>query len=69
VDKIILVNAFNKRTATRLEAVKGIWKLQVYDQVWQPANTVILKSDAKNGLNINITGSSGCHSIVLAKQG
>ncbi len=69
VDKIILVNAFNKRTVTRLEAVKGIWQLQVYDQIWQPVSTTTLKADAKKGLNINITGSSECHSIVLTKQG
>ncbi len=68
VDKITLVNAFNKRTVTRLEGVKGTWHLQVYDQAWQPTNTTILKSDAENGLNINIAGQSECHSIILTKQ-
>lgn len=68
MNKIILINAFSKRTVTRLEGVKGKWKLQVYDQVWQPTSKTILKTDDNNGLNINITGSSGCHAIILTKQ-
>lgn len=66
--KIVLINAFSNRTVTRLEGVKGTWQLQVYDQVWKPINKMILKADAQNGLNINIKGSSACHTIILTKQ-
>jgi len=68
VNKITMVNAFNKRTVTRLEGVKGIWQLQVYDHLWKLTDTTTLKSDVKNGLNINITGYSECHSIILTNK-
>jgi hypothetical protein len=68
VNKITLVNAFNKRTATRLEGVKGNWQAQVYDQTWQPMNKARLKTDANGGLNINFTGPTECHAIVLTKK-
>jgi len=68
VNKITLVNAFNKRTATRLEGVKGQWQAQLYNQVWQPMNKTTLKTDAEGGLSINITGPSECHAIVLTKK-
>jgi len=68
VDKITIVNAFSKRTATRLEGVKGEWLVQVYDQAWQPLNKTELKTDAAGGLSINLTGPTGCHTIVLTKK-
>jgi hypothetical protein len=68
MNKIILVNAFNKRTVTRLEGVKGFWNVQIFDQVWHPTGKTVLKSDVKDGLNINLTGSSECHTIILTKQ-
>ena len=68
VNTITLVNAFSKRTATRLEGVKGDWEAQVYDQAWQPMNKVELKTDADGGLIINLTGPTECHTIVLTKK-
>ena len=68
VEKITLVNAFSQRTATRLEGIKGEWQAQVYDQAWQPMNKTELKTDAEGGLNINLTGPTECHTIVLTKK-
>lgn len=68
VNKIILINAFNKRTSTRLEGVKGTWQVQVYDQVWRPMDKTILKTDTNGGLNINLAGPNECHVIVLTKN-
>jgi len=67
-DEITLVNAFNKRTATRLEGVKGEWQAQLYNQTWQPMTKAKLKTDSKGGLDINFTGPSECHTIVLTKK-
>ncbi|MGO9200153.1 MAG: hypothetical protein ACLQM8_06380, partial [Limisphaerales bacterium] len=68
VDRITLVNAFSKRTATRLEGVSGDWQAQVYDQAWQPIRAMSLKTDANGGLNINCAGPTECHAIVLARK-
>ncbi len=68
VDKIVLINAFNKRTVTRLEGLKGTWQLQVYDHYWHPTETTTLRADTKNGMNINITSYYECHSIILTKR-
>jgi len=68
VNRIILINAFNKRTSTRLEGVKGTWQVQVYDQVWRPMDKTILKTDVNGGLNVNIAGPGECHVIVLTKN-
>jgi Glycosyl hydrolases family 31 len=68
VTKVTLVNAFSKRTATRLEGVRGTWQAQVYDQAWQPAFKMRLKTDATGGLNLNLAGPSECHAIVLTKR-
>jgi glycosyl hydrolase family 31 len=68
VNKIILINAFNKRTSTRLEGVKGNWQIQVYDEVWRPMDKTLLNTDANGGLNINLTGPNECHVIVLTKD-
>ena len=68
VNKVTLVNAFNTRTATRLEGVTGEWQAQVYDQVWQPSYQTMLKTDETGGLNINCIGPSECHAIVLTKR-
>jgi hypothetical protein len=68
VDKITIVNAFDKRTTTRLEGVKGGWQARVYDQTWQPVSTAVLKTDANGGLNINLAGPSACHAIVLTSH-
>jgi Glycosyl hydrolases family 31 TIM-barrel domain len=67
VSKITLVNAFDKRTVTRLEGVKGEWQAQIYDQGWQPAGQAHLKTDASGGLNINLAGTTRCSAIVLTK--
>jgi hypothetical protein len=69
LDRITLVNAFSKRTATRLEGVSGDWQAQVYDQTWQPIRAMSLKTDANGSLNINCAGPTGCHAIVLARKG
>ena len=68
VNRVTLVNAFNARTATRLEGVTGEWQAQVYDQVWQPSYQTMLKTDERGGLNINCAGASECHAIVLTKR-
>jgi hypothetical protein len=68
VDKITLINAFNKRTTTRLEGVEGSWQAQIYSQDWQPVNNMKLKTDAAGGLNINLAGPTACFSIVLTKK-
>ncbi|MBI3852861.1 MAG: hypothetical protein HY298_21610 [Verrucomicrobia bacterium] len=68
VDRITIVNAFSKRTATRLEGVKGDWAAQVYDQAWQPMSKTKLKTDAQGSLSLNFTGATGCHTIVLTKK-
>lgn len=68
VDKITIVNAFSKRTATRLEGVKGEWQAQVYDQTWQPVSKTELKADAAGGLSLNLTGPTECHTVVLTKK-
>jgi hypothetical protein len=68
VDKITLLNAFSKRTATRLEGVSGDWQAQVYDQTWQPIQTTRLKADANRGLTINCAGPTECNAIVLTKS-
>jgi hypothetical protein len=68
VSQITLVNAFSKRTATRLEGVKGNWQAELYDQAWRPMTRMKLKTDSKGGVNINFTGPSECHTIVLTKK-
>lgn len=68
VNKIVMINAFNKRTSTRLEGVKGTWQIQVFDQVWQPMNKTTIKTDENGGLNVNIAGPNECHIIVLTKN-
>jgi hypothetical protein len=67
VSKITLVNAFDKRTVTRLEGIKGEWQAQIYDQGWQPAGQAHLKTDVNGGLNINLAGPTRCSAIVLTK--
>lgn len=67
VDTITIVNAYSNRTVTRLEGVTGDWQAQVYDQTWNPLNKVNLKADATGGLDINLSGPTECHSIVLTK--
>jgi hypothetical protein len=67
-DKITLVNAFAKRTTTRLEGVNGDWLAQVYDQTWQPVSKTMLKTDVNGGLDINLAGPTACHAIVLTKK-
>lgn len=68
VNKITIVIAFNERTATRLEGIKGsTWRAQVYDRVWQSVKETKLKVDPNGGLSINLTGPGACHSIVLTK--
>ena len=68
INKITIINAYSNRTVTRMEKVEGEWLAQVYDQTWNLVSEKILKSDPQGGLNINITGSTGCHEIVLVKQ-
>lgn len=68
VNKITLVNAFSKRTVTRLEGVDGEWQVQLYDEAWQPIFKTRLKSDDARGLNINLAAPSECHVIVLTKE-
>lgn len=68
VTAITLVNAFSRRTTTRLEGVQGEWRLELYDHLWQPISEAMLKTDADGGLNINVTGPSECHAIVLTKK-
>ena len=68
MNKIILINAFNKRTVTRLEGVKGTWQVQVYDHGWRPMDKSTLKTDANGGLNVNLAGPNECHVIVLTKN-
>jgi hypothetical protein len=67
VNKITLVNAFSKRTATRLEGVSGDWQARIYDQTWQPVGRTGLKADATGGLTINCAGPTECHAIVLTR--
>lgn len=67
LDKVTIINAFNNRTATRVEGVSGTWQVEVYDQTWQSINKLKLKSDNKGGININLDGITGCHSIVLTR--
>jgi hypothetical protein len=68
MEKITLVNAFSQRTATRLEGVKGKWQAQVFEQTWKPLKKTELKADAQGGLNLNFTGPTECHTIVLTKK-
>jgi hypothetical protein len=68
VNKITLVNAFSRRTTTRLEGVNGHWQAQLYDQTWQPVNKTPLKTDVNGGLNINLASPTACHAIVLTKK-
>jgi hypothetical protein len=68
VNKITLVNAFNCRTVTRLEGLKGSWHAQVYDEAWRLVNKTSLKTDANGGINLNFTGPTECHAIVLTKK-
>lgn len=63
-----VINAFSKRTATRLEGVRGTWQAQVYDQAWHPAFKLRLKTDVKGGLNLNLAAPTECHAIVLTKR-
>ena len=60
-------NAFSKRTAARLEGVKGEWQAQVLDQTWQPVSKTELKADAGGSLNLNLAGPTECHTVVLTK--
>lgn len=66
VDKVTIVNAFSKRTVTRLEGIQGAWKAQVFDQEWKPLTTSTLEADA-TGLNINFSGPTECHAVVLTR--
>jgi hypothetical protein len=68
VEKITLVNAFSKRTATRLEGVKGKWQAQVFDQTWKPLSKTELKADAQGGMSLNFAGPTECHALVLTKK-
>ncbi|HCN84237.1 MAG TPA: hypothetical protein DIT07_11550 [Sphingobacteriaceae bacterium] len=70
VNKIVIVNAFKKRTVTRLEGVKGVWQVHMYNQVWEREgiSNMVLNTDSKNGLNLDVNGSSDCHVIILTKQ-
>jgi hypothetical protein len=66
--KIAIINAYSRRTVTRLEGVEGKWLALVYDQTWKSVSQTILNSDPQGGLNINIEGPTECHAIVLLKQ-
>ena len=68
VNTITLVNAFARRTVTRLEGVKGDWQAQVYDQLWQPGNNAQLKTDADGGIDLNFTAPTECSAVVLTKK-
>jgi hypothetical protein len=68
VNKITLINAFDKRTVSRLEGVDGEWQAQVYDQAWQPAGQASLRTDANGGLDINLAGPERCSAIVLTRK-
>lgn len=68
MNKIFLINALGKRTVTRLEGIEGTWQAQVYDQEWEPIDKMTMYADKNNGLDININGSTGCHSIILIKK-
>lgn len=67
VQKITIVNAFNKRTTTRLEGISGRWEAKIYDQVWRQEQALSLTADQNEGLTINLSASTGCHSVVLTK--
>ncbi len=67
MNKIVIVNAFNKRTVTRLEGIKGSWQADLYNHAWKQINKTVLNSDSKNGLDINFTGTD-CHILILKKQ-
>lgn len=45
----------------------GIWQVEVYNQIWQKIDTRTYSTDGLNGIDINIPGTSACHSIVLKK--
>jgi hypothetical protein len=69
VDTITIVNAFSVRTATRLEGISsGNWKAHIYDQYWKPMGSVVLSTKGTDGLDINLSSSTACHSIVLTRM-
>lgn len=69
VDTITIVNAFTEKTVTYLEGIKkGQWKLQKYDHCWNLLDSVELNTDKNGGLNVNVSNSYACHSIILTKN-
>ncbi|MGV3761749.1 MAG: alpha-galactosidase [Parapedobacter sp.] len=69
VRKIFIINAYSNRTTTRLEGVSGQWKVGVFDQVWEEEYALTLAADENNGLNLNLSASTGCHAVMLTKTG
>ncbi|OHB59717.1 MAG: hypothetical protein A2Y12_14770 [Planctomycetes bacterium GWF2_42_9] len=65
--KVTLINAFSDRLATRLEGMNGEFQIDVFDRLWKPKSTGIVKTD-KNGLNLNIEDKSGCFAVVLTQK-
>jgi hypothetical protein len=67
-DKITIINAYCRRTVTRIEGVDGNWQVQVYNQLWQLVLSTTAETDASGGLNINLDGQTDCQIIVLTKK-
>lgn len=68
-DTVIIVNAYKKRTSTRLEGIKeGEWVSNIYDQYWNPVGKANCTTDAAGGINLNIHAKEACHTIILTRE-
>ena len=69
VDTVYIINAFNKRTATRLEGLaQGKWDVKFYDQAWKFISGKNVIADLTGGIDLNLTGATDCNSVVITKN-
>ena len=62
-----LVQPSGNPPGRRVRRIVGDYKAEIFDQAWKPVSTQTIKHDG-NGLNLNLTGPSGCFSVVLTRQ-
>lgn len=67
-DRVTLVNAFSDRLVTRVEGLSGAFHAGVYDRTWQRVGEFDAQVDAAGGIDLNVTGPSGCFSVVLSQR-
>jgi len=68
VDSVTIINAYNNHTATRLEGLRGKWRVTVFDYTWTQINEHSIQADTQNGVMLNVKTELGCHIIVLKKD-